>query len=190
MKKSLIIRLAAIMVLLVAIVAISCSKKENPSTSLSNQEVLSGASKTYSTAHFSTCPSTNIKGRYYPDVTQWHFTGGLKGCGSVVKLSIVTSITVDPTCTNSSGNVSPGQSKTFTRALPEKTYYPDKNGNLVFDEYTTPILFSDLTAKGDKYICPNLGNWTLDIVDSHLIDWHIYLDGKEVLKTVGQTVCY
>ncbi|MFM7838552.1 MAG: hypothetical protein ACKO6K_03215 [Chitinophagaceae bacterium] len=188
MKTNLFVKLAGGILFVATVVVIGCSKKASTSSPLA-EEVVSGASKTFSQAHFKDCPNTNIKGTYYPDVTVWHFTGVIGGCGNPVKLKIVTSITVDPTCTNSSGNVSPGQSKTFTRALPEKIYYPDRNGVIIFNEDTTPILFSDLTAKGDKYICPNLGNWTLDIVDSHLVDWHIYLDGKEVVKTVGQTVC-
>lgn len=184
MKTNFIVKLAGGILLVATVVVIGCSKKA--SNSSLSEEVISGAAKTYSQAHFSTCPNTDAKGTFYPVSTQWRFTGSLAGCGksSAVSLSVEYSIEVYPICKNNGNQVSPGQSKLYTSSIPAHTYYTDRNGNFSFDETTEAISLNFLGTS----ICPN-NLWTLTVDKTCLTSWRILLDGKEVNKTVGQTTC-
>lgn len=177
-----VFRMAGMVLVAATFILIACSKKAGVGVSLQDEVVSASTPANWSKAHFTACPGVAMV-----NVTQWHFTGGITGLGKVTsaKLKIVANITADPVCTNlSSGNMSPGQSKTFTRTI-DKTYTIDKNGNITFNETTTPIYPADLGK-----VCPNYDKWSIAIVATHLNSYIVYVDGKEVHKTTGGTVCY
>jgi hypothetical protein len=182
MRKVSLFKAVVSLLVVATVVLIACSKKDGMNSSFKNEVLSATNPANWSKAHFTACPGVAME-----NVTQWHFTGGITGLGNATsaKLKIVANITVDPVCTNAtSGNVSPGQSKVFSKTI-DKTYTIDKNGNLTFDETTTPIYPSDLGK-----VCPNQDKWILTIAASHLNSYIVYIDGKEVHKTTGGTLCY
>ena len=183
MKTNLFVKLAGGIFLIATVVVIGCSKKA--STSSLSEEVISGKSTNGGNpnAHFKECPSTSINSVYYPGNTQWHFTGTIAGCGNPAELQITADITVSPVCKSPGGQISPGQSKTFTVSSFSRTYYPDNNGNITFDELTPEIPISALDPK----ICAK--NWELTIASSTMANWVIKLDNNIISRKVGNSYC-
>lgn len=193
MKKYSILKVALASLFLATVVIIGCSKGglNAGAGSLAGSEMLvSSNGQGDGNPHFKDCPDIKLNPPTRDNCsTSASFTGTLVGTGNSkgAYLCIIAKIKVTPVCYNPSGKEVEGVSKVFERKISNK-YYPfnyelDRNGRIDFSELTPSITEADFGK-----ICPS-DKWDFCLKNPDLLEWHVYLDGKEVTSTVGNLTC-
>lgn len=117
-----------------------------------------------------------VEGPFFTDLgSSLNATGKIAGLGNEdVTVTLEATGVADTQCRNKGGNVAPGQD-TLVTATGSQTIFDPKNGNVIFNVTTDPIVIGN-------EVCPN-DHWTAEVVDVTFTDVTLTVEqgGKVVL---------